>query len=106
LARAVLWLGVHDVTTGFRAFSTKGATELLASGISSSGFAYQVEVVKMARDTGLRVIEVPFVFVPRARGKSKLSNSEIAGFLKTIVLLRFRSFVRQRPAQQAGPTST
>jgi dolichol-phosphate mannosyltransferase len=92
LARAVLLLGVHDVTTGFRAFSIKCATDLLASGITSSGFAYQVEVVKMARDKRLTVIEVPFVFVPRVRGKSKLSNSEIAGYLKTILRLRFKSF--------------
>ncbi len=89
LARTILGLKAHDVTSGFKAFSKRGAQALLEAKLSASGFSYQVETVKVMKDRGLALVEVPFVFEQRLSGSSKLSSREILGFLKTVARLRF-----------------
>ena len=89
LARFVLQLGVKDVTTGFRAMDAKAARELVNSKLSSSGFSFQVETMKILKDKGMKITEIPFIFETRAFGKSKLSRSEITRFAKTVFRLRF-----------------
>ena len=89
LARFVLQLGVKDVTTGFRAMNARAATELVNSTLSSSGFSFQLEAIKILKDKGMKITEIPFVFESRAHGESKLSRSEITRFAKTVFRLRF-----------------
>jgi dolichol-phosphate mannosyltransferase len=89
LARFVLQLGVKDVTTGFRAMGAKAARELVNSKLSSSGFSFQLETIKILKDKGMKITEIPFIFETRAFGISKLSRSEITRFAKTVVRLRF-----------------
>ena len=91
LARFVLQLGVKDVTTGFRAMNAKAARELANSKFPSSGFSFQLEAIKILKDKRMKIIEIPFIFEPRAFGKSKLSRLEITRFAKTVFRLRFRS---------------
>jgi dolichol-phosphate mannosyltransferase len=43
----------------------------------SNGYSFQVEMAWEAVQRGLRVVEVPIVFVERARGYSKLTKSVV-----------------------------
>lgn len=90
LARFVLQLGVRDATTGFRAMNGKAVRELANSKLSSSGFSFQLEAIKILKDKGMKIVEIPFIFESRAFGKSKLSGSEITRFARTVFRLRFR----------------
>ena len=47
------------------------------STLQSSGYSFQVEMAWEAVQRGLRVVEVPIVFVERAQGASKLNRSAI-----------------------------
>lgn len=89
LARFVLQLGVRDATSGFRAMDAKAVGELLNSKLSSSGFSFQLETLKILKDKEMKITEIPFTFEARAFGKSKLSRSEITRFAKTVFRLRF-----------------
>jgi hypothetical protein len=71
--------------------NAKAARELANSKFSSSGFSFQLEAIKILKDKGMKIIEIPFIFEPRAFGKSKLSRLEITRFAKTVFRLRFWS---------------
>lgn len=72
-SRAVLGLGVHDPTGGFKCFRASALRGLDVQRIASSGYAFQVEVNYLCQKNGYKVAEVPIVFHDRTRGKSKMS---------------------------------
>lgn len=78
LARRVLALPVHDVTSGYRVYGTAALATLPLAGVRSSGYAFLEEVLWLAVRHGLRVGEVPIVFTDREGGRSKISAVEIA----------------------------
>jgi len=86
LARAVAGVGVKDSTSGYRMFRASALSRIdLAS--SQVGYSFQVEMVARCRRAGLMVVEIPFTFTDRRKGRSKLSWREIVGFAWTMVKL-------------------
>lgn len=88
LARVVLGLSAKDCTSGFRAYSEAAVSILLTEHIPTSGFVFQVAALFVLVKRGLKVAEVPFTFVGRRRGKSKLSLVEMLRFFFTLPWLR------------------
>lgn len=87
LARFALGLPAKDCTTAFRTFSRRAASILCKSAFSSSGFSYEVEVLKLMKDRGMKVVEVPSAFGIRVNGESKLTRKEVLSFIGTVVRL-------------------
>lgn len=87
LARAMLSLGVRDATSGYRAYARAAADVVQLA--RSDGYAFQVEALHLARQRGLRIVEVPITFENRIAGKSKLGPGEFAKFVRTLARLRF-----------------
>lgn len=83
LARVLLGLPVHDPLSGFFAVRRPMMAERQYMGI---GYKLLVEV--LATHPRARVVEIPYRFVERARGQSKLTFGEIWAFLKLLVRLR------------------
>jgi apolipoprotein N-acyltransferase len=82
-ARAALSLPVADATSGFRAYRRPVLEALLADGIRSEGYAFQVELVYRAWRSGFSVTEVPITFREREHGRSKISRRIVVeAFLK------------------------
>ncbi len=73
-ARAILGVGVRDMTTGFKAYTRAALEALDLATIRSNGYSFQVETTYRALRKGLRVVEVPIVFVDRRAGHSKMSQ--------------------------------
>jgi dolichol-phosphate mannosyltransferase len=71
-ARALLGIGIHDATAGFRAFRAQALRQLPYDRARSSGYGFQVEMAMWAVDCHLRWVEVPIVFRDRTHGKSKM----------------------------------
>lgn len=92
LARNILGLPVHDTTTGFKAFSRKAVDTLLQVRMHSAGFIYQVESLYVFKQNGLKMVEVPFVFELRERGRSKMSDKEVWEFFRSVIAMRFRNY--------------
>jgi len=95
-ARFVLGLPIKDATAGYRCYRRKVLTTLDLGGITSQGYAFQVELAYQTLKHGFRVSEVPIIFVDRRIGKSKMSRKIfIEGFL---FVLRTRFGGASKPA--------
>ena len=73
-ARSILGVPIRDLTTGFKAFSRRAIQTLGVDEIRSNGYSFQIETTYRALCRGLRVVEVPIVFVDRRVGHSKMSR--------------------------------
>jgi dolichol-phosphate mannosyltransferase len=71
--RAVTRLPVRDATAGYRCWRRETLKQLPLERLKSSGYAFQVEMVWETVRRGLRVAEVPIVFVERIQGRSKMN---------------------------------
>ena len=73
-ARSILGVPIRDLTTGFKAFSRRALEIVIANEIQSNGYSFQIETTYRALCCGLRVVEVPIVFVDRRVGRSKMNH--------------------------------
>ena len=96
LARWLCGVKVKDSTSGYRAFKAETLKLIGLKKVSSSGFAFQVEMLFWAGRLGLRLGEVPIVFVDRVKAKSKLSSKDIREFTALCLKLLFKRLSRQR----------
>lgn len=81
LARICTGVKIRDLTSGYRAISTK-ILRLVIDDLkrASRGYTFQVESIAEYAYREARIGEVPIIFLPRIRGKSKLRASEIIYF--------------------------
>jgi dolichol-phosphate mannosyltransferase len=72
-ANFCLDLGVHDATSGFRAYR---ASFLAAQDATlAGGYGFLIERAYRARIAGAHIVEVPIQFVDRTAGESKMSTA-------------------------------
>lgn len=72
-ARAVLGLALRDMTSGFRVYRSEALQAMPLERIDSTGYVFQIEMIYLAHLCGYSVTEIPFHFVERAQGVSKMS---------------------------------
>jgi dolichol-phosphate mannosyltransferase len=77
-SRAILGRAIRDMTTGYKAYTRRALEAIDVSALRSSGYAFQVETTELALRRGLRVVELPIVFVDRRVGQSKMTWREVA----------------------------
>jgi dolichol-phosphate mannosyltransferase len=87
--RTVTGLAVRDCTSGFRCWRREALAQIPLAHIASDGYSFLVEVTFQAAAAGLRIAEVPIVFVERREGSSKLSLSVLAESVVTPWRLAF-----------------
>ena len=88
-ARTVLGVKIRDVTAGFICYRRKALEALDLAAIKSNGYSFQIEMKYRALAAGLKVAEVPIVFVDRRVGASKMSRKIFAEALTMVWRLRF-----------------
>jgi dolichol-phosphate mannosyltransferase len=81
--RVVTGLPVRDATAGYRCWRRETLLALPLRTLKSNGYSFQVEMAWETARRGLRVTEVPIVFVERAQGRSKMNRSVI---LESVVM--------------------
>jgi dolichol-phosphate mannosyltransferase len=89
-ARLVLGIEVKDLTGGFKCFRRQVLEAIDLGGISSQGYAFQVEMTYRALQAGFKVLEVPIVFRDRRVGSSKMSRAIVLEAAWRVPLLRRR----------------
>jgi len=77
VARVGLGVRVRDATGGYRVFRRSALESLDLENLGLRGYSFQIEVVYQIESRGLRIKEVPIIFVERVTGVSKMSR-EIA----------------------------
>jgi dolichol-phosphate mannosyltransferase len=93
--RTVTRVPVRDCTSGFRCWRRDALATVHRRNVSSNGYAFIVEMLVAAHYAGLRIGEVPIVFVERREGVSKLSTPVLAESL----VAPWRALVRERFAR-------
>jgi dolichol-phosphate mannosyltransferase len=86
--RTVTGLRVRDCTSGYRCWRREALASIPLDQITSDGYSFLVEVTFHAAAAGVRIAEVPIVFVERRQGISKLSTSVLVESIVTPWRLR------------------
>ncbi|MGO9835681.1 MAG: polyprenol monophosphomannose synthase [Polyangiaceae bacterium] len=73
-SRTILGLPVRDLTSGYKAFSRRALQAIDLGAVHSNGYSFQIEMTYRVIRRGMRVTEVPIVFVDRTLGRSKMSR--------------------------------
>ena len=72
-ARTVTGLPLSDTTSGFRCIRREALERCGVERSRSNGYAFQIELEYRLIRHGARVVEIPFFFLDRTRGTSKMS---------------------------------
>ncbi len=90
-SRLILGVGVKDLTTGYKAYTRRALEVLELDTLRSNGYSFQIETTFRALCRGLRVVEVPIVFVDRRAGQSKMSRRIFVEAVGVVWKLRLES---------------
>jgi dolichol-phosphate mannosyltransferase len=71
--RALLRLGIRDVTAGYKLWRASALDAIGLSGVQSNGYSFQVEMNYRAIRQGLKIVELPIHFSDRNEGESKMT---------------------------------
>lgn len=81
--RTITGLSPHDCTSAYRAWRREALAQLPLGTTRTSGYAFLPEMLVEAGRRGLRIGEVPIIFVERREGYSKVSGPVLAESLWT-----------------------
>ncbi|WP_146648526.1 polyprenol monophosphomannose synthase [Labilithrix luteola] len=90
-SRTILGLNVKDLTSGYKAFTRRALEAIDIESIHSNGYSFQIEMTYRALRKGMRVKEVPIVFVDRTAGASKMSRKIFVEAIGVVWRLRAES---------------
>jgi len=88
-ARWITGLPVNDCTGGFKCFRRRALESVNLDHVRSDGYAFQIEMTYKCWKRGMRIREIPIVFVDRRAGVSKMSRNIIWEALWMVWRLRF-----------------
>ncbi|MFG3688453.1 polyprenol monophosphomannose synthase [Micromonospora sp. NPDC047740] len=97
--RLALGMPVSDATGGYRVYRTTALDAIDLDSVCSQGYAFQVELSRLAHRAGVRIVEVPITFVEREHGDSKMSPLIMAEALWRITSWGLRD---RRPSVRRG----
>jgi dolichol-phosphate mannosyltransferase len=73
--RFITSLSASDCTSGYRCWRREALARMPIADMVSDGYSFLVEMLYEAHRRGLRVAEVPIIFIERRQGQSKLSGN-------------------------------
>ena len=77
-AKIILWCGINDLTGGFNRTKVSVLKSIDYKEISTTGYAFQIELKYRVHKKRFKITEVPIVFSDRTQGKTKMSKAIIA----------------------------
>ncbi len=77
-----------DLTGSFRLYKRDAIDKILPQ-VKAKGYAFQMEILILAKKANMTLGEVPITFVDRIYGESKLGANEIVMYLKGLLKLFF-----------------
>lgn len=92
-SRTILGLRVKDLTSGYKAFSRRALEAIDLESVHSNGYSFQIETTYRAIRRGMKVHEVPIVFVDRTAGASKMSRKIFVEAVGVVWRLRAESLM-------------
>ena len=89
--RLITSLSTSDCTSGYRCWRREALARLPIADMVSDGYSFLVEMLYEAHRRGMRIGEVPIIFIERRVGQSKLSGNVLLESLIMPWRLVFRS---------------
>lgn len=96
--RMLTGLRLRDTQNGFKLFPAEAAKRLVAEQ-TCPGFAFDVELLMRADQAGLRIAEVPILYLHDARSSVRVASASVE-MLKDVARLSYR--LRMRGRRQGG----
>lgn len=93
LIRAVLGVPLSDFTNGYRLYSRRAVEHLVSAPLRESGYISLSESAYALHIAGMRMAEVPTVFINRRYGTSNMSIAEALNAFRGLIRMK-----RRRPA--------
>jgi dolichol-phosphate mannosyltransferase len=90
-ASTLLGLTLTDLTSGFRCYKRHALKAIDLEGITSNGYAFQIEMAYFVSRAGLKVGEMPITFYERSSGSSKMSKK----IVREAVILPWRLLMKR-----------
>ena len=101
-ARAVLGVGVRDLTGGFKCWTRRAVEAVDLERVLGRGYVFQIEMTYRALRAGMRVAEIPIEFRDRTRGESKMRGAIVMEAMVRVPQLRHAVPQRRSPRPAAG----
>jgi len=89
--RKITGLDLWDTTGGFKCFRRRALEAVRLDRVRSDGYAFQIEMSYKVWKRGLKIREIPIMFVDRRAGISKMNRRIIWEALGMVWRLRFTS---------------
>jgi dolichol-phosphate mannosyltransferase len=102
-AGIVLGHGIHDATSGYRAYRADTLTTIDFASTRSKGYGFQIEAGYRVWLSGAEISEVPIVFADRVRGYSKMTWGVFAEELLLVTWWGVRDLVKGKRRRRRLP---
>ncbi len=93
--RVITGLPVRDCTSGFKCFRRSTMEGIDLDTVRSDGYSFQIEMNYRCREKGLKIVEVPIIFIDRHAGSSKMSKKIVREAVILVWKLRLGTLVRR-----------
>ena len=91
-ARTILDVPIKDLTGGFNGFRRQTLEIIDYKSISSTGYAFQIEIKFRCCKSGLSYKEIPIIFPDRREGVSKMSSNIMFEAMMQVWKMKFSGF--------------
>lgn len=91
--RWVTGLQLRDCTSGFKCFRRSALESIDFATVKSDGYSFQIEMNYRCMENGLKLAEIPIVFIDRHAGSSKMSRRIVREAVFMVWKLRLQSIV-------------
>lgn len=88
--RLITRMPIADTTTGFKCWRREALLAVGLDRLVSNGYAFLAEMSYRAHRKGMRITEVPIIFVERRLGRSKMSGSIMIEGVLSVLRMRLR----------------
>lgn len=93
--RMITGLPVKDCTSGFKCFRRSTIEAIDLDSVGSDGYSFQIEMNYRCREKGLKILEVPIIFIDRHAGSSKMSKKIVREAVLLVWKLRLGTIMRR-----------
>ena len=95
-ARLVTGIPVKDLTSGFKCYSRRALKSVNWQKFNVDGYGFQIQSVYSVYKAGLKIKEIPIIFVERRAGESKMSKRIIWEAFWLVLKLRLITIIGNR----------
>lgn len=90
--RWVTGLRLWDCTSGFKCFRRSALEAIDLAQVKSDGYSFQIEMNYRCMEKGLKIAEIPIIFIDRHAGSSKMSRKIVREAVVMVWKLRLQTF--------------